>query len=360
MEPFDAVRLPVWFAGGRAYEAFPREARPFGGRLLLAGGRRALKAGRGRLEAAIQGRMALAETRTLEGCCSMAEAEALADAARGCGAELLCGMGGGRALDTVKAAGDLAGLPVFTFPTIAATCAAVTALSVMHGEDGAFSALYPLKRPPVAAFIDTAVLAAAPARYLRAGLGDSLGKGVEPAFSSRGRALRHSDALALSMAGGLIGEVERQGPEALRQAEEGRAGEALTDMALLNIVSVGCVSLLIREEYNCALAHSLSYTLEGLPQLKGSLHGELVAWGAAVQLQMDGQGEEALRVLRLLRALGIPASLAAMGADLGEEAVSRAIRAAAFQSDMATVPYPVSPEMILAAAQAVERAAGEV
>lgn len=45
---------------------------------------------------------------------------------------MIFGMGGGKALDTAKGAGYEAGLPVFTFPTIAATCAATTALSVVY------------------------------------------------------------------------------------------------------------------------------------------------------------------------------------------------------------------------------------
>ena len=41
---------------------------------------------------------------------------------------------GGKALDTAKGTAEKAGLPVFTFPTIAVTCAATTALSVVYKE----------------------------------------------------------------------------------------------------------------------------------------------------------------------------------------------------------------------------------
>lgn len=356
----ETIRLPAYTAGAGAYQGVSREAAKFGGRLLLAGGRRALAAGQKKLVSSLSGGARVVHTEILTGLCTDREAEELAELSVKQGAELLCGMGGGRALDTVKAAGELAKLPVFTFPTIAATCAAVTGLSVMHGEDGAFSRLLPLKNPPAHAFIDTEILAKAPPCYLRAGLGDSLAKHVETEFSARGAALGHGDRLALSIAEGLLKSIEEEGAQALVEAAAGRAGEALEDMSLLSIVSVGCVSLLISEAFNCALAHSLNYALDGLPALRGCLHGDMVAWGAAVQLVMDDQQGKALRVLRLLRALGIPCSLREMGADWRDAALTAAIRNAALQPDMERTPYPVSPDRILEAVLQTESMALEV
>ena len=47
--------LPAYTAGQTAYEKLPPVVRPFGPRLLLAGGHKALAAGRDRLLQAIQG-----------------------------------------------------------------------------------------------------------------------------------------------------------------------------------------------------------------------------------------------------------------------------------------------------------------
>ena len=89
---------------------------------------------------------------------------------------MIFGMGGGKALDTAKGAADQTGLPVFTFPTIAATCAATTALSVVYKEDGNFDRFYFFDKPARHCFINTRVIADAPWRYLRAGMGDTMGK----------------------------------------------------------------------------------------------------------------------------------------------------------------------------------------
>ena len=62
-------------------------------------------------------------------------------------------VGGGKALDTGKAYGEESGKPVFTFPTIASTCAATTAVSILYHADGTFLAPDFHKAPPVHAFI---------------------------------------------------------------------------------------------------------------------------------------------------------------------------------------------------------------
>ncbi len=55
-------------------------------------------------------------------------------------ADMIFAVGGGKALDTGKAYGEESGKPVFTFPTIASTCAATTAVSILYHADGTFLA----------------------------------------------------------------------------------------------------------------------------------------------------------------------------------------------------------------------------
>ena len=354
------VCLPDYTAGEEAYLSAAKEAAKHGRRLLLVGGKRALAAGREKLLAALGGDICVVHTEVFTGHCTDAEALEVAALARTHRADILCGMGGGRAIDTVKAAGEYAGLPVFTFPTIAATCAAVTALSVVYNEDGTFNRLFYLGQPPVHAFIDTDILAKSPPKYLRAGMGDSLGKHVETAFCSRGSVWTHGDTLGLSIAGGLMASMELHGAAAMEEITAGQGGAALRHMALLNIVSVGCVSLLVREEFNSALAHSLYYSLEGKPGMEDCLHGDVVAWGAAVQLALDGQMDKARAVLKLLRAIGTRCSLKEMGADTDSPSILSAIREAEHKPDMSFLPYPISADMILDAVLLVERMAEEV
>ncbi len=352
--------LPAYTAGEDAYQSVAKEAAKHGKRLLLVGGIKALAAGRTKLLAALCEDIQVVHTEAFVGICADWEAEDIATLAKEHQADILCGMGGGRAIDTVKAAGELTGLPVFTFPTIAATCAAVTRLSVMHKPDGSFDRLFYLSQPPVHAFIDTNILAQSPPEYLRAGMGDSIGKQVETAFCARGTHWTHGDRVALSVAGGLMDAMAQDGAEAMEQIQARTNGTALMNMALLNIISVGCVSLMVREEFNCALAHSLNYSLDNKPGLEGYLHGDMVGWGAAVQLAMDGRLDQARAVLKLLRTIGTPCNLREMGADISSPVIIAAIRSAEEKPDLDFVPYPISADMILDAVRLVERMAEEV
>ena len=48
------------------------------------------------------------------------------------------------------------------------------------------------------------------------------------------------------------------------------------------------------DNYNCALAHAVCYGLQHFEHVeRDDLHGDLVAYGALVQLMLDGQADKA-------------------------------------------------------------------
>lgn len=141
---------------------------------------KALHAGKERLVQAIDGTcMELVETVIFGEDCTYENIHRWAAYAKEKQVDMIFGMGGGKALDTAKGAGYETGLPVFTFPTIAATCAATTALSVVYKENGTFDSFYFYERPARHCFIDLEVIAKAPD-------GDNLGKYFECHFAARG------------------------------------------------------------------------------------------------------------------------------------------------------------------------------
>lgn len=99
---------------------------------------------------------------------------------------MVFGVGGGKALDTVKCLCITDDKPVFTFPTIASNCAACTSVSIMYNEDGTFLKPNFFVRPAMHAFIDTEIIAKAPAQYMWAGIGDTYAKYYEATISSVG------------------------------------------------------------------------------------------------------------------------------------------------------------------------------
>lgn len=354
-----SVNFANYTIGEDAYQKVNEVCVHYGTKALLIGGALALKAGKKKLELAVKStderQINIIDTVLFGSDCTYARMEELAAYAKKCGADMIFGMGGGKALDTAKGTAEKAGLPVFTFPTIAATCAATTALSVVYKEDGNFDSFYFYDKPACHSFIDTQIIACAPDRYLRAGIGDTLGKYFECHFAARGDELHHSSALGREISNMCYLPLLTYGEDALKECRENRAGVALQQAVLANIVSTGLVSLLVLDEYNCAIAHSVYYGLVLLPGFEEeNLHGDVVAYGVLVQLIVDGEEEQAKEMKLFLEKLGIRTTLAEMGAPLDREALKEVLKETVTGPDMEHIPYEVTEDMIYEAFVKVE------
>ena len=100
-------------------------------------------------------------------------------------ADMIFAVGGGRALDTSKVLAYTINKPIFTFPTLASNCAAVTSISVVYYDDGSFKKMFADKRPPLHTFINTDIILNSPENYFRAGIGNAVSKQYEALFSTR-------------------------------------------------------------------------------------------------------------------------------------------------------------------------------
>ena len=287
--------------------------------------------------------------------CTYARIEELAEYAKGLKVDMIFGMGGGKALDTAKGVGWNLGLPVFTFPTIAATCAATTALSVVYKEDGNFDSFYFHKRPAYHAFIDLTVIAQAPVKYLQAGMGDTIGKYFESHFSARGDKLEHSSALGVTISNMCYEPLLEYGEQAMCDCENHQVSVALEQAVLANIVSTGLVSLMVLDDYNCAIAHPVYYGLVLLPGFEEKwLHGNVVSYGVLVQLAVDKDLEEARRLKAFLQSLKIPTTLKEMDVPVDRAYLQPVLTETVTGPDMEHIPYPVTEEMVFEAMKVVE------
>ena len=108
-----------------------------------------------------------------------AEAERVAEIIKTEQAEVAIGVGGGKVLDTAKAAAAATGAKVVTCPTIASNDSPTSSYTVWYDEDGNCMGFESWGVNPDLVLVDTQVIANGPVEAFVAGMGDALGTWVE-------------------------------------------------------------------------------------------------------------------------------------------------------------------------------------
>lgn len=283
--------------------------------------------------------------------CSESQIAALVDAARASGADVIIGAGGGKALDTAKAAARDLNLPVIVFPTIAASDAPCSALAVIYNDDGTVAYDTFLPRNPDLVLVDTALIAKAPARFLAAGIGDALATFYEADSCRRSGAQN-----CMKMPGVTIAhEVARLcrdtiftfGVDALAECDAKTAGPALERVVEANILLSGIGF----ESGGVAAAHAIHHGLCELEDVHHHLHGEKVAIGELAGLKLHGLDEEFEKVRAFCAQVRLPVRLADIGiADATDEKLAIVARRACRPGEIIhNEPMPVTEDMVVAA-----------
>lgn len=253
--------------------------------------------------------------------CSHEEIDRGIAAARSSGAAVVIGVGGGKALDTARAVAAALNLPVVNCPTLASSDAPCSALSVVYGADGSVEryAFYP--RNPDLVLVDTSVIAAAPRRFLVAGMGDALATWYEARTVIEARSPNQLGGATTITAGALAELCCRtlyaDGVQAAAAVDAGAVTPALERLVEANTLLSG----LGFESGGLAIAHSVHNGITAIPASHGMLHGEKVAFGLIVQLVVEGRpADEIEKVIGFCRSVGLPTRLADLGlGDLDEE-----------------------------------------
>lgn len=356
----DVITLPRFCFGRNIYGKLPSLCRPLGRTFCVVGGDTAMAVALPRVEQAISGsKLSLLLALPFGGACTDAAIERIALQLAPLSPDFLIGMGGGKAIDTAKGVAQKLGVPLVSLPTLVSNCAPITALSVVYKEDGPFDRFIFYDAPPALTMIDLEVTATAPARYFRAGMGDTLAKHLESTFSARGdklgETMDHMSAIGISLSDTCFDPIMQFGRQALDEAEAHTSGKAYELVSRSIIVSAGLVSLMADDNYNCALAHAVCYGLQHFAHVERDyLHGDLVAYGAMVQLILDGQAEKAAALRDFLVSLGTPVTLSQMNVPLERQALEEALVEATTGPDMAHIPYPITKDMVFEAMQRVE------
>jgi glycerol dehydrogenase len=347
------VHLPNYSIGNKIYDKIGPVCESYGKKVLVIGGEKALKAAYDKIQAAVdQTNLEIIGTELYGKDCTYATVEKLRALPIYKEADMVFGVGGGKALDTVKCLCITDDKPVFTFPTIASNCSACTSVSIMYNDDGTFLKPHFFIRPSMHAFIDTEIIAKAPSKYMWAGIGDTYAKYYEATISSRDERLEHFTSLGVAISSMCQIPLVEYGPKAFADHCNGQCTYDVEQIILAIVVTTGIASIFLTKDftpdYNSGLAHAIFYALTSYPVIEERhLHGEVVGFGVLLALLVDGQDEEFEKIYELNKAIHLPVSLEEI--EITPEQWEESMHRIPDMSDIAHYPYRVTKEMLEAA-----------
>ncbi|MFP9230396.1 iron-containing alcohol dehydrogenase family protein [Pectobacterium cacticida] len=257
---------------------------PFSQKIAILTSRRAWNAVESGVSASLKNSGVIFELHFLAGECTREIVDVLRGKIAQQNIQFVLGIGGGRVLDCAKAVADgLDNGQVATLPTIAATCAAWSPISILYDEQGGHQGTLTLKHMPVLVMVDSSIIARSNVRYLKAGIVDALAKWYEfqPYLAANG------DNLALNLkiqAASFARDVfEQWGEQAIHDNECQRVTPALQRVIDATIAGAGLANSMRDENPAPGVAHAIHNRLTHIPALHDWLHGEKVAFGLLVQ-----------------------------------------------------------------------------
>jgi len=297
------------------------------------------------------------EIEFFKGECSKVEIERFKKKAAAEDADIIIGMGGGKTLDTSKAVAYYSQLPVVIVPTIAATDAPCSALSVIYTEDGVFEEYLFLPKNPDIVIVDTEIVAKAPVRFLVSGMGDALATYFEATASAVTRKTAMSGGTptmtALYLAELCYNTLLKYGVSAKKAAEAGVVTEALEKIIEANTLLSG----LGFESGGLAAAHAIHNGFTVLEETHAKTHGEKVAYSTLVQMVLEGRDPaEIEKVMNFCQEVGLPTTLADLGiTEVTDKKILKVAEASCSKDEtIHNMPFAVDAEMVKDAILAVD------
>lgn len=281
----------------------------------------------------------------LTGECSISQIDKYRDTLITNNYDMLVGVGGGKAIDTAKAAADQI-VPVATIPTSPATCAAWTPVSITYEEDGRYLGPLKLSSCPQWLFIDPRIVGAAPPRLLAAGIADAAAKHFEIA------SVDDCDLGSLFQFGRMViesyysGILRVGGYEAVHSRRQGRVTETVKQVAETCIVGPGLAAGLLSKVPYLSIPHLLCYALVGVRGVsKKSLHGERVAFGLLVQQILRGKQDSAANLGSWFNNLGLSLDLGDLGMqEVSAKAIDKLVKEACDLMSDGYVTMDITPD----------------
>jgi glycerol dehydrogenase len=268
--------------------------------------------------------------------------------------EVVVGMGGGKVIDTAKAAANRLQIPLIIVPTIASSDAPCSAVSVIYTPDGVFDRPMEHPRNPDVVLVDTKIIAESPVRFLVAGMGDALSTWfeAESCHAKYAPNMTFSNDIgsmtAYSLAQLCYQVLIEHGLAAKKACEAHSVIPALEYIIEANTLLSG----LGFENCGLAGAHGIQMGFTALKETEKYLHGEIVAFGTQASLFLIGKKEDIIDdVYSFCESVGLPTTLAEIGLpDVSDSALAKVAKVTMDKDNpIHNELIPVSQEMIVAA-----------
>ncbi|KAK7676816.1 hypothetical protein QCA50_020222 [Cerrena zonata] len=203
---------------------------------------------------------------------STQEIDRLTEYARSNHVDFVIGVGGGKTLDCAKVIAETIHTPVASLPTIAATDAPCSAVSVVYTPDGHFDHYKFMRKNPDIVLVDTSIIAKAPARFLASGMGDAIATHIEA--KSCKQSVVPWGGLPTEVSGAISEKCEEILLKYGKVAYEANKVHAVTPAFEAVVEANTLLSGLGFESGGVAAAHSIHNGLTAIDALHGLLHGE--------------------------------------------------------------------------------------
>ena len=314
MTKLKLMRAPAKYVQGAdallyAYE----ETKDLADSFLFVCSKSGYKACREKIEKSFEGKGCKVMFEVFGGISSIGEIERMRVIVKENGIKCVAAIGGGSAIDTAKATAYYEHLPVVIIPTVAATDAPCTGLSVIYNDDGSFANYLFYPKNPDVVIVDTAVLVKSPVKFLVSGMGDALGTWFEARACEKAKAQSLENGgitkSAMALCKLCYETLLADGYKAKIACEQGLLTPAVEAVLEANIYLSGVGA----DNGGLAVAHSVYNGFTALEKCT-AMHGSVVAFGTITQLILENAPMKELEeVIRFCVSVGLPVTLAEMG-----------------------------------------------
>lgn len=342
------MRAPHKYVQGKgALKEVYNETKDLGKRFLFICSNSGYKYCKSSIEAGFESKDAFLRFEVFGGISSNGEIEKMRNIVKEDKIDVVVALGGGSAIDTAKATAYFENKKVVIIPTVVATDAPCTGLSVIYNNDGTFDKYIFYPSNPDTVIVDTQVIANAQTKFLVAGMGDALGTYFEaracqrvgaPSLENGG--LTHSAMALCKICYDILIENGAMAKEAVDNKLVTPAVEAVVEAATY-LSGVGA------DNGGLAAAHSIYNGFTGLEECEHTNHGDVVAFGTVVQLIMENAAKSEIEeVMEFMYEVGLPLTLDKLGLTDKSRVIIACEKACAEGETIHNMVGDVTPEIL--------------